>query len=153
MTYRLTTSFLSSPGRWKVNILNTQWLKLKCPRVKNIHLIEIDIFQSQWCTFLDRERRLVCCHWPLGFRVFEYLLIRPVFSQGWTSVYLTLLLNFQLRLSLLFRMLNILPRSSSCQTRQLEKIWLKGYKKNLQLSISIAAVHYTRGVAEAALIR
>ena len=37
--------------------------------------------------------------------------------------------------------------------RQLEKIWLKGYEKNLRLSTTIAAVCYTRGVAEAALIR
>ena len=37
--------------------------------------------------------------------------------------------------------------------RQLEKIWLKGYEKNLRLSITIAAVRYARGVAEAALIR
>ena len=43
-------------------------------------------------------------------------LIWPAFSQGWTSVYLTLLLNFQLLLLLLFKMLSILPRSSSCQT-------------------------------------
>ena len=64
----------------------------------------------------------------------KHPMIWPAFGQGWTSVYLTLLLNFWLPLSLLFRMLNILPRSSSCQTwKATRENMVKGLREELTI--------------------